>query len=361
MKCPKCHYLSFDPEPRCRNCGYDLELSGDLALKTVEDAVEGPLADLALRAPEAPRRAPMTLELVHPARVVAAPESRPEGGVAVAAPEPPPAAAAVPAVIAAPAASASPPVSATSHNPAARREPARAPASTPGELPLFVRGLASQDRGDDPMVVVPAVPRAPLSVRRGMPEAARARPRSAASTAGRKLGPLDRDLLEDLRRVEREQARAAQKPSAATPYAVSEDEASMAARLGAAAIDGLLLAGIGAVVLVATLRVCGLAVAQITALPLLPLAAFQLVVTIGYLLMFTIASGQTVGKMLLGIRVVAATDHDHGSVLTIRQAAYREVLSLPLVMACGAGYVPAVLGRGQAVHDRLAATRVVRA
>ena len=68
MKCPKCHYLSFDPEPRCRNCGYDLELSGDLALKTVEEAVEGPLADLALRPPEALRRAPITLELVHPAR-----------------------------------------------------------------------------------------------------------------------------------------------------------------------------------------------------------------------------------------------------------------------------------------------------
>ena len=27
MKCPKCHYLSFEPEPRCRNCGYDLSLS----------------------------------------------------------------------------------------------------------------------------------------------------------------------------------------------------------------------------------------------------------------------------------------------------------------------------------------------
>ena len=57
----------------------------------------------------------------------------------------------------------------------ARREPARAPSSTPGELPLFVRGLAGQDRGDaatdGPMVVVPPVPRAPLAVRRGMPEA----------------------------------------------------------------------------------------------------------------------------------------------------------------------------------------------
>ena len=26
MRCPKCHYLSFDPDPRCKNCGYDLDV-----------------------------------------------------------------------------------------------------------------------------------------------------------------------------------------------------------------------------------------------------------------------------------------------------------------------------------------------
>ena len=38
MRCPKCHYLSFDPEPRCKNCGYDLEVAdAELAFKAAED------------------------------------------------------------------------------------------------------------------------------------------------------------------------------------------------------------------------------------------------------------------------------------------------------------------------------------
>ena len=27
MRCPKCHYVSFDGQNRCRNCGYDLSLA----------------------------------------------------------------------------------------------------------------------------------------------------------------------------------------------------------------------------------------------------------------------------------------------------------------------------------------------
>ena len=38
MKCPKCHYLSFEPEARCRHCGYDFSLSdSDLSMLPVED------------------------------------------------------------------------------------------------------------------------------------------------------------------------------------------------------------------------------------------------------------------------------------------------------------------------------------
>src|SRR6187549_1506998 len=55
MKCPKCHYLSFDPEPRCRNCGYTLALGdADLVMKPAEPALAGPMADLALRVAAAP-------------------------------------------------------------------------------------------------------------------------------------------------------------------------------------------------------------------------------------------------------------------------------------------------------------------
>ncbi|HEX5217080.1 MAG TPA: hypothetical protein VFV98_16570, partial [Vicinamibacterales bacterium] len=48
MRCPKCHYLSFEPEPRCKNCGYDLDLpETDLELHV--EAADQPLGDLALR------------------------------------------------------------------------------------------------------------------------------------------------------------------------------------------------------------------------------------------------------------------------------------------------------------------------
>jgi uncharacterized RDD family membrane protein YckC len=212
------------------------------------------------------------------------------------------------------------------------------------------------------MVVVPPVPRVPLSVRRGAPEAPRSRTKPAAG-AEPKLGSLGRDLLEDLRRVEQEQAREAAADRAtrtSTTHAARADEASVGTRMAAAAIDALLLGTIAGVVLLATLRVCGLSLAQIAELPPLPLATFQLLVTLGYLLLFTIASGQTVGKMVMGIRVVGAADDARGAVLTVKQAAYRELLSVPLVIGLGAGYMPAVLGRGPTVHDRLAETRVVR-
>ena len=54
MRCPKCHYLSFEPEPRCKNCGYDLDLpEADLELRPAS-APEGPMADLTLREIEEP-------------------------------------------------------------------------------------------------------------------------------------------------------------------------------------------------------------------------------------------------------------------------------------------------------------------
>lgn len=336
MKCPKCHYLSFDPEPRCRNCGYDLELAEDLDLGTAEGAVEGPLADLKLRDAEAPRRAPITLELAPPAR----PEPpRP--------PAPPPPAPIAPAV-----AVAAPPV------PAARPTPT-------GELPLFVKQMpddGAADRGR-PMVSVPAVPRPPLSVRRKTPEPPRPRTRVEPVASGRRLGPLEHDLLEDLQRVEREEALAdltARASARRQPMSPAFEDAAIPTRLAAAAVDGLVMAAIGGGVLLATLRLCGLGLDQAAVLPALPLIAFLLIISIGYLLMFTIAGGQTLGKMAMGIRVVANAAADAPPVLTVRQAAYRELLSLPLVAALGAGYMPALLGRGPAVHDRLAETRVVR-
>ena len=53
MKCPKCHYIGFRTEERCKNCGYDFSLSvdlptaQDLPLRSERD-VSGPPAELSL-------------------------------------------------------------------------------------------------------------------------------------------------------------------------------------------------------------------------------------------------------------------------------------------------------------------------
>ena len=60
MKCPKCHYLSFEPEPRCRNCGYDLSLGQDDLDDVIVKPDETPLTDFELRsADDARGRAPV--------------------------------------------------------------------------------------------------------------------------------------------------------------------------------------------------------------------------------------------------------------------------------------------------------------
>ena len=75
MRCPKCHYLSFEPEPRCRNCGFDLETHDADPLMADADPVikdrdaEGPLVDLDLRRPPpAEPRQPVSLGAMRPAR-----------------------------------------------------------------------------------------------------------------------------------------------------------------------------------------------------------------------------------------------------------------------------------------------------
>jgi uncharacterized RDD family membrane protein YckC len=172
------------------------------------------------------------------------------------------------------------------------------------------------------------------------------------------LGPFERDLLHDLRRLEQRVAERARDESAADVR--TGDGVGAGVRLTSAAIDLVLLGGISTVVVWATLRLCDLDVQQASSLPIVPLFAVLLLVASGYLLMFTVAGGQTVGKMLTHIRVVDGDDAI-ASGLTPRQAAVRALLTVPSVLALGAGFVPALLGQGPALHDRLSHTRVVRA
>lgn len=455
MRCPKCHYLSFEPEPRCKNCGYDLAVSdSDLALKTAKE-FEEPLDDLELKPP--PRRRPRppaptpTLELVHNAsapggtggkaedssweedweeRVIHLDRIEPTSDDALGEfgeenGERPvvsgSTATALDAVEAEPGISASPPPPVVVANPSdfeslariaqdppepvvSPGAPVRAPHTT-AELPLFVKPMSAPDASPSaaaeaydlpvptqaswlpapPQSEPRAVPRAvaeivqqvpdaepplrpvpvsqpPLSVRRSVPEPAKRELRRST----RPLGPLDRDLLEDLRRVESEervQARAETRAQALS-RGISEDalEGVAAAKLraGAAAVDSLLLGGISVGVLWATLRVAESGLSDLGLTSVVPLAAFLLLVQAVYLLMFTAAGGQTLGKMLVGIRVVADDTAGRHVGLTLRQVAWRTGLAMVSVLAVGLGWVPALTGRGLAIHDRLAHTRVVR-
>ena len=218
---------------------------------------------------------------------------------------------------------------------------------------------------DRPLVKLPASPRAPLSVRRNAEQPSR---KSDAEISFRRDG-IDRDLLDDLELHEPAGAsvpKISRRPESRTGTAepVAARAAGPVGRSLAAILDGGFLAAVGAAVLWITLRVCGLTMADLPGLPILvalPLAVFVLLIDLGYLLLFTAAGGQTLGKMAARIRVIgtsAVTGNDER--LNIQRAAFRSLLALPSVLALGAGFLPALVGDRRAVHDRLAQTRVVR-
>src|SRR5262249_54601596 len=69
MRCPKCHYLSFEPESRCRNCGYEFAFAEEDLLMKSDAEPEGPLTDIPLRPAAEPSKTPITLGPIRPANV----------------------------------------------------------------------------------------------------------------------------------------------------------------------------------------------------------------------------------------------------------------------------------------------------
>jgi len=238
---------------------------------------------------------------------------------------------------------------------------------TTAELPLFVKGLdaasATPARQDE------SGPLAPPIGPRGLDEELLAPPASTASrrtSVGRgqmvdpdRIGPLDHDLLEGLQRIEHAEQR-----QAAVQARLDRAHLGVTAaqRAGAASVDALFLGVIAAGILSVTMRWAGLEWGQVYVLPIVPLLVFVLLVAVGYLFVFTAASGQTVGKMLMGIRVVDAgqSGTEDGRV-SVSQALYRGALTIPSVLLFGVGFVPALTRDGRAAHDRITHTRVVRA
>jgi uncharacterized RDD family membrane protein YckC len=311
MRCPKCHYISFGSADRCRNCGYDFSL--------VEDA---PSAELPIHDPDAPVGPLADLPLT---RIETAP-----------APPPPPEPASTPAPEAPP--------------------PPRASAPSKLDLPLFTGDPAD----DTPLVSASAVPRPPLSVRRAGPALARTRVEPAPDEEGR-LDLQSSPKTGDRPDRHHGAARVDAQRDAAAPE--TGRTASLGARAAGGLIDLLILVAIDAAVLYLTLRVLELAPNQAALLPPVPLVAFLLLLNGGYLAIFTAAGGQTIGKMLMGTRVVPFHDGGpYGGRVALGAAIVRAAAYFGSLLPAGLGFLPILLTADRrALHDRLADTRVVQA
>lgn len=207
------------------------------------------------------------------------------------------------------------------------------------ELPLFpfsreVSAVAATPR--------PAVSR-PLSVRRPTPEILKLRPRTLRASPVREALSFDLADAPTGRRT-------------ADSVSALESLRMLVLRIKAGLVDVALLLSIDAVVVYLTLRFTGLPVLFIDRLPLFPLAAFLLVLDIGYVVALTALGGQTIGKMAFGLRV----QQDDGSPVTIVTALGRIAGYMVSLLPAGLGFTGLFFGKRRALHDLLADTRVTR-
>jgi uncharacterized RDD family membrane protein YckC len=322
MKCPKCGYLGFETTERCRHCGYDFSLSvhvdddasNALSLRN-PDETEAPFADFDLSGFNSEIVAPPTtgldLDRIIGTAVPREPHE-PETAVAVV---PPP--------------------------PEKVRPQYQGPAAVAGDsLPLFTGAGAAADH-----VPPPPPARPPLAVRRATPEVARRRtPRT-----------IRRDAEGMALQLEPVTSAADRSVDKATD--VEADTAPVTRRLVAAIVDMVILGSINAAVLYLTLAITGLSLAELRVIPPIPMVAFLLLLNGGYLIGFTVTNGQTIGKMMARIRVMS----DQGDGIDLTGAVLRATGALVSVMLLGIPYLPVLFSSDRrALHDRLAATRVIK-
>ncbi len=302
MKCSKCGYLGFESGDRCRNCGYEFSLSPDYDLPDLvirkEDAAHDlddfALIDAAIAPPRAATASAVMDEPRRPLRVT----------------------------------------------------------PTPSALPLFAPGIDD----DTPLITKASPPRAPLSVRKATPEVARLRAMAQPKTGSLDLGlEMDTFGTPPAPRVNpQERAQSAGDDHEAVHY----EDAGVARRVVAAAVDSLILLAIDLVVIYFTMQICGVALEEFAILPKGPLVVFLVVQNVGYLVAFT-AGGQTLGKMAAGIKVIS---EDAEATLDVGCALKRTVMWLLLAVPAGLGLLSALFDHDhRGLHDRFAGTRVVRA
>jgi len=306
MKCPKCGYLGFETGDRCRNCGYDFSLhpggvepgsregdGDDLPLR-LEPDTDGPLTDFSLGTEFDARSG----------RPVVAPDARP-------------------------------PLDLDQLIGASEPAPARTPPSA-GDQRLF----PEEHEGRVPRPR--AAPRPPLAVRRTTPEVPRASlrhtPRQAREAAFESLPLAGLGL-----------------PAGSADRAEEQIEAPPVRRVLAAIIDLTVLGAIDGAVLYFTIRLSGLGVVDLGALPWAPLASFFLLLNGGYFVTFAAVGGQTIGQMALGLKVVGP----EGAPVALGAAMLRTAAWLLSTLPLGFGLWFALGSDQRALHDRLTGTRVI--
>ena len=312
MKCPKCDYLGFETGNRCRNCGYDFSL----------------LAPAESASPEYD---------IHPAAVDDVPVHVIDRMLETHA-----------------GAASRDNFDAVDEAAVAQLTPAtpfeETTANVP-ELPLF---NPPHHEDDEPLIKLPAAPRAPLAVRR-TPDLPRLRAvlRSSPRPAP---APVLQFLEEVAERPAPPAARQADPIERGRSGVITEQPGRSAARVMAMLIDYSILLGIDAAVLYFTLRMAGLAMNEWRLLAVAPMFAFLGLLKMAYFYAFTAVGGQTVGKMAVGTCVVT----DNGRPVDAARAMRRTSAGLVSFLLLGLGFVPALFGDHRALHDRLAGTRVVR-
>jgi uncharacterized RDD family membrane protein YckC len=323
MKCPKCGYLGFEPVDRCRNCDYDFSFTPpsnppELPIRLSDADNLQPLDDLALSdtasRPSVPDRRGKSVDDL-----------------------------------------------------GRRATPDRA-RDLATDLPLFSSNDASRDsidrstEADDvPLITRASPPRQPLSVRRAAQETPRPRLRSeqrasAGTTPMLDLEPADLDAGSG-QLTPRPRRRAHTAPIIPREVAGPEP-AGVGSRVLAVMVDLLVLGLTDLAVVYFTMQICGLTPDDLGILPKGPLMAFLVVQNGGYLVTFT-AGGQTLGKMVAGIRVVST---DPGGSVDLGHSVVRTIVWGLLAIPAGLGFLSALFNRERrGLHDRCAGTRVVRA
>ena len=127
-------------------------------------------------------------------------------------------------------------------------------------------------------------------------------------------------------------------------------------RLGAFLVDLVIMASIDVGVLQLTTRLSGLTLETVEMLPVVPLVVFFLLLNTGYVMILTALSGQTLGKMLFGIRVI----RKDGEAASFLNVFLRTVAYAFSVLPAGLGLIGMFFGSRRALHDLAAGTEVVR-